>query len=268
MLWRDANFFLISSTFERRGSTSRQEAVRFQLQQWEGDLCEGDVLVSNHPQLAGGSHLPDVTVITPVFQHGEIVFVVASRGHHCDIGGISPGSMPPFSKELKEEGARIVKFKLVKGGEFQEEGITELLMAPAKIPGCSGSRNLSDCLSDLRAQVAANHQGIQLVNALIEEYSLKVVHQYMRFIQENAELAVKDMLVDFANSVDPDEKVVTVSCHDFMDDGTIIQLAISIDKESKTAVFDFTGTGYVSYCFMLLCLCVCLSWFHGLFLCF
>jgi hypothetical protein len=85
-------------------------------------LAEGDVLVSNHPQLAGGSHLPDITVITPVFNAGQIVFFVASRGHHADIGGISPGSMPPHSKSLAEEGAAIVSFKIVKQGEFQEEG--------------------------------------------------------------------------------------------------------------------------------------------------
>lgn len=84
----------------------------------EEGLKDGDVLVSNHPQLAGGSHLPDITVITPVFSHGEIVFFVASRGHHADIGGISPGSMPPHSKSLLDEGASIVSFKLVQDGIF------------------------------------------------------------------------------------------------------------------------------------------------------
>jgi 5-oxoprolinase (ATP-hydrolysing) len=85
-------------------------------------LQEGDVLLSNHPQLAGGSHLPDITVITPVFNRGRVVFFVASRGHHADIGGISPGSMPPNSKLLLEEGAAVVSFKLVKHGAFQVRG--------------------------------------------------------------------------------------------------------------------------------------------------
>jgi 5-oxoprolinase (ATP-hydrolysing) len=102
------------------------EAVRFQVAYYspggpgeQEGLEEGDVLLSNHPQLAGGSHLPDITVITPVFSGGRIVFFVASRGHHADIGGISPGSMPPASKLLAEEGAAIVSFKLVKDGVFQ-----------------------------------------------------------------------------------------------------------------------------------------------------
>jgi 5-oxoprolinase (ATP-hydrolysing) len=122
-----------------------------------------------------------------VFKDGKPVFYVANRGHHADIGGISPGSMPPFSKTLVEEGACIKAFKLVREGQFQEEGITELLMSPAKMPReswqapCSGTRNLSDNLSDLRAQVAANNKGIGLVNDLINKYGLDVVHAYMRY---------------------------------------------------------------------------------------
>ena len=96
-----------------------------QLRHWsavDGGLEEGDVLVSNHPQLAGGSHLPDITVMTPVFHGGRVVFFVASRGHHADVGGITPGSMPPNSKTLAEEGAAIIAFKLVHKGVFQERG--------------------------------------------------------------------------------------------------------------------------------------------------
>lgn len=93
-------------------------------------LQEGDVLLSNHPQLAGGSHLPDITVITPVFIGGQIVFFVASRGHHADIGGISPGSMPPNSKQLVEEGAAVVSFKLVKDGTFQVNSHDGCLSTP------------------------------------------------------------------------------------------------------------------------------------------
>ena len=149
-----------------------QAAVKFQTNYWSGGedgrdvIRQGDVLVSNHPQLAGGSHLPDITVITPVFHDEKIVFFVASRGHHSDIGGITPGSMPPFSKKLSEEGAMIVAFKLVREGEFQEDGIKKIL---------EDSRNLSDTMSDLRAQVAANRTGIKLVEDLINEYSLNIV---------------------------------------------------------------------------------------------
>jgi len=112
-----------------------QAAVRYQVEYWSrnGGIQDGDVLVSNHPQKAGGSHLPDITVITPVFHEGEIIFFVASRGHHADIGGISPGSMPPHSKSLEEEGAMIIAFKLVEKGKFMEAGITEILMSPGKV---------------------------------------------------------------------------------------------------------------------------------------
>lgn len=133
-----------------------QEAVRFQVRHWaeNGGLQEGDVLVSNHPQLAGGSHLPDITVMTPVFEGGRVVFFVASRGHHADIGGITPGSMPPRSTSLLEEGAVIIAHKLVRDGAFDEAGISHLLSAPAEygIPGVTGTRNLSDNISDLKAQ--------------------------------------------------------------------------------------------------------------------
>ena len=196
------------------------------------------VLLSNHPQLAGGSHLPDITAITPVFYNGEIIFFVASRGHHSDIGGISPGSMPPHSKSLADEGATIVAFKIVKDGKFQEEGITEILNAPGKLPGNSGTRNLRDNLSDLKAQVAANNSGIRLLQELVGEYGLKTVEAYMEFIQKNAELAVRDMLKTFASK--HGRKVHSI---DHMDDGSPIELTITIDPSSGGAVFDFTGTG-------------------------
>lgn len=117
-----------------------QEAVKYQLVHYGSSIVSGDVLVANHP-LAGGSHLPDITVMTPVFYDGKIAFVVASRGHHADIGGIAPGSMPPQSKYLYEEGCAIKHFKLVQNGEFQFEGITKcLLLDPAEYPNCSGTR--------------------------------------------------------------------------------------------------------------------------------
>jgi 5-oxoprolinase (ATP-hydrolysing) len=230
-----------------------QEAVRFQLQHHAQPgvppLVDGDVLVSNHPQLAGGSHLPDITVITPVFDTtpgggGQLVFFVASRGHHADIGGISPGSMPPNSTSLAQEGAAIVSFKLVRQGLFQEQGISELLQAPASsgVPGCCGTRNLSDNLSDLRAQVAANQRGIALVRELIAEHSLRTVQAYMTHIRRAAERAVRAMLVRFSLAQGLPE-VGTVRAVDYLDDGTPIALAVTIDRATGSAVFDFSGTG-------------------------
>ncbi|EGC42379.1 5-oxoprolinase [Histoplasma capsulatum var. duboisii H88] len=217
---------------------SMQFAVRYQHKYWEGKLEDGDVLVSNHPT-CGGTHLPDITVITPVFKNGEIVFYVASRGHHADIGGCLPGSMPPTSTELWQEGASIEAEKLVTGGLFNEERMIELLLKePAQYPGCSGTRCLQDNLSDLRAQVAANQKGISLINGLIKECGLERVHTYMYAIQSTAEIAVRELLKTTARTLSS-----TLEAVDRMDDGTPIALKITIDGEKGEAVFDFAGTG-------------------------
>ncbi|KXS09479.1 hypothetical protein M427DRAFT_105271 [Gonapodya prolifera JEL478] len=221
---------------------SMQEAVKYQINFWGDNLSEGDVLVSNHPK-AGGSHLPDITVITPVFESGKVVFFTASRGHHADIGGLEPGSLPPFSKELFQEGAAIRSFKLVENGQFQEAGIVKLLVEePAKNPGCSGTRTLKDNLSDLKAQVSANQRGINLVKALISEYGLEVVQSYMAYIRQNAELAVRNLLVDVYS-----KHGGLLIADDSMDDGSPIKLTVKIDPESRSAIFDFTGTGQEVY---------------------
>uniref|UniRef100_A0A3Q1BR13 5-oxoprolinase, ATP-hydrolysing n=1 Tax=Amphiprion ocellaris TaxID=80972 RepID=A0A3Q1BR13_AMPOC len=221
-----------------------QETVQYQIRSLGNKLKEGDVILSNHP-CAGGSHLPDLTVITPVFRKGVSgpVFFVASRGHHADIGGITPGSMPPHSTSLQQEGAVFTSFKLVTGGVFQEEAVTEALMAPAQYPDCSGTRNLHDNLSDLRAQVAANQRGSQLVAELIDSYGLAVVQAYMGYIQSNAELAVRDMLRDFARRQRLQTGSLEVESEDLMDDGTAIRLRVQINEKEGSAVFDFTGTG-------------------------
>ncbi|CAL1596837.1 unnamed protein product [Knipowitschia caucasica] len=221
-----------------------QETVQYQIKALGSNIKEGDVILSNHPS-AGGSHLPDLTVITPVFRKGisAPVFFVASRGHHADIGGITPGSMPPHSTSLQQEGAVFTSFKLVTAGIFQEEAVTEALMAPAQYPGCSGTRNLHDNLSDLRAQVAANRRGSQLVGELIDCYGLAVVQAYMGYIQSNAELAVRDMLRDFARRRREQTGSLEVESEDFMDDGSSIRLRVQINEEEGSAVFDFTGTG-------------------------
>lgn len=221
---------------------SMQEAVKYQLKKRKDDLKPGDVLVSNHPN-SGGSHLPDITVITPVFHNGQIVFFVASRGHHADIGGISPGSMPPHSKFLHQEGAIIDSFKLVENEVFQEEGITKILQyEPAQYEGCSGTRNLSDNLSDLKAQIAANNRGITLLQDLIQEYSLDVVTKYMMYIRQNAELAVRDLLREVCS-----KHGSHLEASESMDDGSVIKLKISIEEKNGTAKFDFTGSSEQVY---------------------
>ncbi|GAB6023455.1 hypothetical protein CHUAL_008235 [Chamberlinius hualienensis] len=221
-----------------------QEAVQFQMKSLGDKIREGDVILSNHPS-AGGTHLPDLTVITPVFYPGvdRPVFFVASRGHHADIGGITPGSMPPHSKTLQDEGATFISFYLVKNGKFQEAEVSDMLMAPGKYPGNSGTRMLRENISDLRAQVAANRRGIHLVNELIDYYELNVVQAYMAHIQTNAEIAVKDKLKEVALLAGCD----TLVAEDWMDDGATIKLAVKIDLEKGQAVFDFTGTGYEVY---------------------
>lgn len=215
--------------------------VSTQAKIWEGRLAPGDVLISNHPQF-GGTHLPDITVITPAFipNSKEIIFYAASRAHHADIGGLLPGSMPPHSRELWQEGAAIKSEKLVSKGHFDEELMVKLLYEePAQYPDCSGARCLSDNINDLKAQVAANQKGINLISALIADYSEPVVQFYMRSIQTNAEHSVRRLLRSVAQRVAGRDLTAT----DHMDDGTPIQLTISIDSERGEAVFDFAGTG-------------------------
>ncbi|MEC8940478.1 MAG: hydantoinase B/oxoprolinase family protein, partial [SAR324 cluster bacterium] len=235
------------------------EAVRQQVKLQGNNLNEGDVLLTNHP-IAGGSHLPDITVVTPVWAAGSVtkkdkpIFYIASRGHHADIGGISPGSMPPFSHELKEEGACIKTFKVVENGIFNEDGITELLLAPGKIarnlgePAIRGTRLLSDNLSDLKAQVAANQRGMDLLLEMVEHYSsenvpgLLIVQAYMHHIQNNAEEAVINMLKELSE-MEGLAEVDTVAAKDYLDDGSEIVLNLTIDRRNGSAIFDFTGTG-------------------------
>ncbi|XP_076238915.1 5-oxoprolinase [Calliopsis andreniformis] len=222
-----------------------QETVQYQMKAFKGEFTKGDVILANHPS-AGGSHLPDLTVITPVFYKNveKPVFFVASRGHHADIGGITPGSMPPHSTMLLQEGATFKSFLLVHKGVFREKELTEALMAPGKIPGSSGTRNLSDNLSDLKAQIAANHKGSLLVNELIDTYGLDVVQAYMGHIQHNAEVAVRDMLKSVGSKLLKETGSTAATAIDYMDDGSPIQFLLSIDIEKGEAVCDFTGTGY------------------------
>ncbi|WP_020587056.1 hydantoinase B/oxoprolinase family protein [Desulfobacter curvatus] len=226
---------------------SMSDAVKAQIRLQGSELTPGDVLVSNHPA-AGGSHLPDITVITPVFKDDRVIFWVAARGHHADIGGISPGSMPPNSRSLEEEGACITSFKLVENGIFQEKGISKLLLAPGKLspapgrPAISGTRLPADNISDLKAQVAANQKGIELVLEMVDHYGLDVVHAYMKHVQDAAEEAVRQRLIALSESKNMAERD-TIRAKDYLDDGSSIALALTIDRKDGSAIFDFQGTG-------------------------
>ncbi|KAL4958110.1 putative 5-oxoprolinase [Aspergillus filifer] len=220
---------------------SMEYAVRYQHEQYAGQLKPGDHILTNHP-LAGGTHLPDITIVTPVWnkEGTKIIFYVASRGHHAEIGGIAPGSMPSNSKLLYEEGAMTMGFKIVSEGHFDEELVQKFLYDdPARYPACSGTRTYNDNVSDLKAAIAANHKGATLLEALVDENSLEVVHFYMDAIKQNAEIAVRGLL----KRIGSERPGVPLTFSDFMDDGTEIRLSISIDEKTGSAVFDFTGTG-------------------------
>lgn len=215
--------------------------VKRQAEIWKGDLKPGDVIMSNHPSY-GGTHLPDVTLVMPAFdEKGEnILFYAASRAHHGDAGGVRPGSMPPDSRELFQEGAAIKSEKLVSEGRFDEERVVQLFYhEPAQYPGCSGTRCLADNINDLRAQVSANQKGISLIGKLIEEYGEDTVIFYMVKIQDNAEFCIRRLLKDVSKRFEGKK----LSAVDYMDDGSPIQLNVTIDAEKGEAVFDFEGTG-------------------------
>lgn len=224
-------------------------AVKSQIVEWQGKLRDGDVLLSNSPAY-GGVHLPDLTVITPVFDEkdkSQIIFWTASRGHHADVGGILPGSMPPTSKHLSEEGALFESFLLIRDGTFHDAELERILcVEPAKYPGSSGSRCFQDNVTDIKAQAAANHCGIRLVRKLIDEYTMPVVQLYMGAIQDAAELAIRNLFKSLAathNSTQTATGETQLTAVDYMDDGTPICLTVTISPQTGSAVLDFTGTG-------------------------
>ncbi|CAK7199350.1 hypothetical protein SEUCBS139899_002028 [Sporothrix eucalyptigena] len=217
---------------------SMQFAIQYQHRLWGAALRPGDVLLTNHPD-AGGTHLPDLTVITPAFYGDAIVFYVASRGHHTDIGGIGITSMVPNSKELWQEGLAVKSIKIVSGGVFLEDEVRGLFLRVADHPGCSATRRLGDNISDLKAKISANQRGITLLQRLCDDFSRPVVHLYMRAIQDNAEVAVRALFRDLHRTTGGH----TLRAIDWFDDGTPVQVAITIDGDSGTAVFDFAGTG-------------------------
>lgn len=220
------------------------EAVKTQITLHRETLLPGEVLASNHPA-AGGSHLPDITVITPVWRNNRVVFFVASRGHHADIGGISPGSMPPFSTSLIEEGAAIRTLKIVKDGLFQEEKVLQFLTEFADAehtPPIAPARHPADNFSDIKAQIAANQNGVRLLEEMMGKYGLQVVEAYMGHIQDNAERAVRSMLKELCRNMNRNG-TLELQGEDFLDDNTPIRLRITIDSDTGSAIFDFTGSG-------------------------
>ncbi|HEX7052338.1 MAG TPA: hydantoinase B/oxoprolinase family protein [Burkholderiales bacterium] len=205
---------------------SMSESIRTVIRENAGRIREGDVYMLNAPY-NGGTHLPDVTVITPVFVDGKLLFHVGSRGHHADIGGITPGSMPPGSKVVEEEGVLIDNFLLVERGVLRERE-TVALLGSGRYP----ARNIAQNLADLRAQIAANEKGVQELRRMVAEFGLDVVQAYMRHVQDNAEASVRRVLGVLKDG----------SFELPMDNGARIRVCIKIDEEKTSASIDFTGT--------------------------
>ena len=205
------------------------ESVRTVLSRRGATLKPGDVVALNNPY-NGGTHLPDVTVITPVFDETgtTIRFFVGSRGHHADIGGITPGSTPPASRTLEEEGVVIDDFLLVDGGHFREPEFRALL-GGVRYPARSPDVNVAD----IKAQVAANEKGVQELSRVVRDYGWDVVAAYMRHVMDNAEESVRRVIARIGDG----------SFDYRMDDGSPLRVAVRVDRAARSAVVDFTGTG-------------------------
>ncbi|MDC1259954.1 hydantoinase B/oxoprolinase family protein [Pseudomonadota bacterium] len=207
---------------------SMSEAIRTVIKLNQNNIFAGDVFVLNAP-FNGGTHLPDVTVITPVFDKlkKEILFFVASRGHHADIGGKTPGSAPPDSKHIDEEGVLIDNFKLFEKGVFRENEMKTIL-ASGKYP----CRNIEHNMADLAAQVAANETGIREINSMINQFGIQTVHAYMDHVQDNAEECIRNAITNLKEGKYEYE----------LDNKEFIKVDIKIDKAKREATIDFTGT--------------------------
>ena len=207
---------------------SMSEAIKTVVRLNKDNIYPDDVFVLNAP-FNGGTHLPDVTVITPVFDKNgkEIIFFVASRGHHADIGGKTPGSGPPDSKHIEEEGVLIDNFKLFDKGIFREQEMRKILSS-GKYP----CRNVEHNMADLAAQVAANKTGINEINSMIDQFGIETVHAYMNHVQDNAEESIRNAIVNLKQGEYEYE----------LDNGEFIRVNVKIDKENREAIIDFTGT--------------------------
>ncbi|MGW6583571.1 hydantoinase B/oxoprolinase family protein [Streptomyces globisporus] len=205
---------------------SMGESIKEVLRRNEGALRPGDVYAVNDPY-HGGTHLPDVTVVTPVFDEGKLRFLVASRGHHAEIGGITPGSMPAFSRTIHEEGVLFDNWLLVRDGRLREEETRDLL-ASAPYPSRSPDTNLAD----LRAQIAANEKGIAELRRMTDQFGADVVDAYMGHVQDNAEESVRRIVAGLHDG----------HCRYETDGGAVIQVRLTVDRDARSAHLDFTGT--------------------------
>ena len=207
---------------------SMGESIQAVIRDNAGQMQPGDVYVLNDPY-HGGTHLPDITVITPVYLdgHAQPVFYVGSRGHHADVGGITPGSMPPFSARIEDEGIQIRNFKLVEGGRLREGPIVQLLQS-----GAHPARNPAQNLADLQAQIAANEKGAQELRRMVDQFGLAVVQAYMQHVQDNAEESVRRVITRLRDG--------QFSLP--LDNGARIEVAVRVDHARRAAQIDFTGT--------------------------
>ena len=207
---------------------SMGESIKTVMRENAGSMQAGDVYVINDPY-HGGTHLPDITVITPVFDEAgrQIIFYVGSRGHHADIGGITPGSMPPNSTSVLQEGTLFNNWKLVEAGRLRERETLDMFTS-----GAYPARNPQLNMADLRAQIAANEKGVQELHKIVRNFGLEMVHAYTGHVQDNAEEAVRRVitaLVDGAFSLETDN-------------GALIKVKISVDRTERSATIDFSGT--------------------------
>jgi 5-oxoprolinase (ATP-hydrolysing) len=207
---------------------SMSESIRTVIERNAGTLRPGDVYVLNDPY-HGGTHLPDVTVITPVYLDAETqpAFYVASRGHHADIGGSTPGSMPPFSKTIAEEGVLFDNFLLVRDGVMRDAELRAMLAG-----GDWPARNPEQTIADLRAQIAANEKGVQELRAMVAQVGRSTVAAYMQHVQDNAEESVRRVITALKNGSFDLE----------LDNGARIVVQVTVDAAAREATIDFTGT--------------------------
>jgi 5-oxoprolinase (ATP-hydrolysing) len=212
------------------GSMDRSVETVIRLNQ--GDIHPGDVFALNAPY-NGGTHLPDITVVTPVFDDAgkEILFYSASRGHHADVGGTAPGSMTPLATTVDEEGVLIDNFRIVERGRFREEELFDLL-TDHPYP----ARNAQQNIADLKAQIAANEKGVAELRKMVSHFGLDVVEAYMGHVQDNAAESVRRVL----------ERLPDSSEYEYpTDTGQAIKVKITVDREKREATVDFTGTSPV-----------------------
>jgi 5-oxoprolinase (ATP-hydrolysing) len=206
---------------------SMGESIKTVMRDNAGSMKRGDVFVLNNP-FAGGTHLPDVTVITPVFLETDTpTFFVGSRGHHADIGGLTPGSMPPNSQHIDDEGVLLTNVKLVEQGILQEVHMLHLLKT-APYP----ARNPAQNIADLKAQIAANQKGLDELTAMVKQFGLPTVLAYMQFVQDNAEQAVREAIVKLKDGL------FTLP----LDNGAQVCVKVTVNHAQRSAVVDFTGT--------------------------